>query len=159
MNGREMVRHQKHVPKRAQRPLAVFTYCQRGLTVGLREILTVMAGALSRLRDWAAQPLFRKLTVREASQRLRELAPGYPGTFDQPVEICVNGGRWFAEEVEALADATHRAGKRPHRAGERIDGPEWALVCNRSGLWAMTGPASGRQSQSHGRCCAIQCGR
>lgn len=119
----------------------------------------MMAGALSRLRDWAAQPLFRELTVREASQRLRELAPSYPGTFDQPVEICVSGGRWFAEEAEALADAIHRAGQRPHRAGERIDGPGWALVRKKGVLWAMTDPASGRQSQNHGRCCAKQSGR
>jgi len=107
----------------------------------------MMAGALRRLSDWTAQTAFRELTVREAAQRLQELAPSYPGPFDQPVEICVNGCRWFAEEVEAVADAIHRAGRRPHRAKEPLGGPEWGTLRNAAGLWAVTGPMAGRQSQ------------
>jgi hypothetical protein len=106
----------------------------------------MMAGALTRLSEWTAQPAFRELTVREAAQRLQELAPSYPGPFDQPVEICVNGCRWFAEEVEAVADAIHRAGRRPHRARELLGGPEWGILRNAAGLWAVTGPMAGRKS-------------
>lgn len=107
----------------------------------------MMAGALRRLLDWTAQPAFRELTVREAALHLQELAPSYPGPFDQPVEICVNGCRWFAEEVEAVADAIHRAGRRPHRARELLGGPEWGILRNAAGLWAVTGPMAGRKSQ------------
>lgn len=103
----------------------------------------MMAGALRRLSDWAAQTAFRELTVGEAAQRLQELAPRYPGPFDQPVEICVNGCRWFAEEVEAVADAIHRAGRRPHRAKEPLGGPDWGTLRNAAGLWAVTGPMGG----------------
>ena len=106
-----------------------------------------MAGALRRLSDWTAQAAFRELTVREAAQRLQELAPSYPGPFDQPVEICVNGCRWFAGEVEAVADAIHRAGRRPHRARELLGDPEWGISRNAAGLWAVTGPMTGRKSQ------------
>jgi len=107
----------------------------------------MMAGALRRLSDWTAQAAFRELTVREAAQRLQELAPSYPGPFDQPVEICVNGCRWFAGEVEAVADAIHRAGRRPHRARELLGDPEWGISRNAAGLWAVTGPMTGRKSQ------------
>lgn len=101
----------------------------------------MMTGELRRLDRWASEPGFRRLTVEEAAARLRVLAPNYPGPFDEPVQICVKGGRWFNDEMEAVADAIHRAARRPGRRTETLAGKEWGVDRNGDGLWAVMGTA------------------
>jgi hypothetical protein len=93
--------------------------------------------ALGILDRWAASPDFRSLTVDEAAMWLRDLLPHYPHPADQPVEICVNGYRWFGSEMEAVADAIYRASRRPHAPGETLTGTEWDSAVSRAGLWAV----------------------
>jgi hypothetical protein len=91
------------------------------------------------LDRWAASPGFRSFTVDEAAMWLRDLLPHYPHPADQPVEICVNGYRWFGSEMEAVADAIYRASRRPHAPGETLSGSDWDSQVSRAGLWAVPG--------------------
>lgn len=96
-------------------------------------------GAISKLDRWAATPGFRDLTIDDAAAQLQDLAPQYPHPADNPVEICVNGYRWFGTEMEAVADAIYRSSRRPHGAAETLAGPDWDCDVSRDGLWAITG--------------------
>ncbi|WP_419403778.1 hypothetical protein [Stenotrophomonas rhizophila] len=96
-------------------------------------------GAISMLDRWAKSPGFRDLTIDEAAEQLEQLVPQYPHPADQPVEICVNGYRWFGSEMEAVADAIHRAARRPHGADETLAGPDWNSDISYAGLWALPG--------------------
>lgn len=104
-------------------------------------------GAISKLDRWAATPGFRDLTIDEAAAQLQELVPHYPHPADHPVEICVNGYRWFATEMEAVADAIYRSCRRPYGPSETLAGPDWNCDVNREGLWAIPGRCglTGRQ--------------
>jgi hypothetical protein len=101
-------------------------------------------GALSAMAHWAALPSFRHLTVGAAQQQLQEILPRYPQPADQPLAICVNGYRWFGSEMEALADAIHRAARRPHLHYVSLSGEDWAAEQNREGLWALPSRCSPR---------------
>ncbi len=94
-------------------------------------------GAVRILDNWAATPGFRDLSVREAAAKLQEVLPRYPFPDDQPVKICVNGYRWFAEEMEAVADAIYRASRRPYLLDETLAGSEWDSDRNAEGLWSL----------------------
>jgi hypothetical protein len=96
-------------------------------------------GAISKLDRWAATPGFRDLTIDDAAAQLQDLAPQYPHPADNPVEICVNGYRWFGTEMEAVADAIYRSSRRPHGAAETLAGPDWDCDVSRDGLWAIPG--------------------
>ncbi len=92
-----------------------------------------------QLDQWASMPRFRRLTVRQAAAQLAEILPGYPSPFDQPVEICVNGYRWYRHEMEAVADALQRALRRPKGPSETLEGPDWDVDRNEQGLWCVPG--------------------
>lgn len=94
---------------------------------------------LSRIERWADEPGFRTQTLDHASLTLRTLLPGFPGPADQPCEICVNGYRWFNGEMEAVADAIHRAARRPHAVDATLAGGEWDVDRNPAGLWSVAG--------------------
>jgi len=94
-------------------------------------------GAVRILDHWAATPGFRDLTVREAAVKLQEVLPHYPHPDDQPVAICVNGYRWFTEEMEAVADAIYRASRRPHLLDGTLSGSDWNSDRNADGLWSL----------------------
>jgi hypothetical protein len=94
---------------------------------------------LSRIERWADEPGFRNQTLDHASSALHELLPGFPAPSDQPTEICVNGFRWFNGEMEAVADAIHRASRRPHSVTTTLQGAEWNVDRNAAGLWAVPG--------------------
>lgn len=96
-------------------------------------------GAVSKLDKWAATPGFRQLTIDEAAAQLQELVPHYPHPADHPVEICVNGYRWFATEMEAVADAIYRSSRRPHGTAETLAGEDWNCDVSSAGLWAIPG--------------------
>lgn len=96
-------------------------------------------GAINKLDRWAATPHFRELTIDQAAAELQELVPHYPHPGDHPVEICVNGYRWFATEMEAVADAIHRSYRRPHAPSETLATSDWDCDVNRDGLWAIPG--------------------
>lgn len=101
-------------------------------------------GAERILDHWAAAPDFRQITVREAARQLQELVPSYPHPSDHPVAICVNGYRWFGSEMEAVADAIHRAARRPHGLDETLATPEWDVELNEDGLWSVPGTCLAR---------------
>lgn len=96
-------------------------------------------GAISKLDRWAATPGFRDLTIDDAATQLQELVPHYPHPADNPVEICVNGYRWFASEMEAVADAIYRSHRRPHGTAETLAGADWDCDVSAAGLWAIPG--------------------
>ena len=96
-------------------------------------------GAISKLDRWAAAPAFRELTIDQAATQLQELVPQYPHPADHPVEICVDGYRWFSTEMEAVADAIYRSCRRPHGPSETLVGQDWNCDVNREGLWAIPG--------------------
>lgn len=94
---------------------------------------------LSRMERWADEPGFRTQTLDDARAALRELLPAFPAPGDQPREICVNGYRWFNGEMEAVADAIHRASRRPHAVAATLEGADWNVDRNAAGLWAIPG--------------------
>ena len=96
-------------------------------------------GTVLLLDHWAAVPGFRHLTVAEARSKLEELLPRYPHPNDQPAAICEQGIRWFPTEMEAVADAIHRASRRPHSYDTTLSGPDWNSYRNEAGLWALPG--------------------
>lgn len=96
-------------------------------------------GAVVILDLWAASPGFREISIREAAAKLQDLIPRYPHPGDQPVEICVNGYRWFDTEMEAVADAIYRAARRPHNLDSTLVGSDWDVDRNERGLWAIPG--------------------
>ncbi len=100
-------------------------------------------GAIAVVEAWACSPTFRDITVDDAAAWLREIFPHYPHPGDQPVEICVNGYRWFTTKAEALADAVHRASLRPHDVADTLAGPDWDLEVSGGGLWALPSRCNG----------------
>lgn len=95
--------------------------------------------ALRTMERWTVSPGFRNQSVAEAALGLSKLLPQYPHPNDQPVEICHNGYRWFREEMEAVADAICREGRKPDAGTRSLTGSAWARKRNHSGLWALPG--------------------
>lgn len=98
--------------------------------------------ARSAMTHWASTPMFLDLTVGIAAEQMQEILPHYPHPSDQPIAICVNGYRWFGSEMEALADAIHRAARRPHLHHLSLAGADWEVERNKEGLWAVPGRCS-----------------
>lgn len=91
------------------------------------------------LERWTVSPGFRNQSVADAAMALAKLLPHYPGPNDQPAEICHKGNRWFREEMEAVADAIYREGRRPDASARPMTGSAWARKRNGAGLWAVPG--------------------
>ena len=96
-------------------------------------------GAISKLDRWAATPGFRDLTIDEAAAELQDIVPHYPHPDDHPLKTCVNGYRWFATEMEAVADAIYRSSRRMHGASESLASTDWDCDVSPEGLWAIPG--------------------
>jgi hypothetical protein len=118
--------------------------CDRAVAVPPRSFCgSVMPPrARSVMVHWSSAPTFLDPTVGIAGEQMQEILPHYPHPSDQPIAICVNGYRWFASEVEALADAIHRAARRPNLHHLSLAGPDWEVEKNRDGLWAVPGHCS-----------------
>lgn len=97
---------------------------------------------VAKMDRWVADPGFRKQTLAEASEALQELLPGYPGPNEAPLAICKHGYRWYAKEMEAVADAIYRASKRGSALSRTLEGPDWDVECNQAGQWSVPGQCS-----------------